>query len=97
MKLRESRYRSVQKKNHILKGLEILLCVCTAVMWLSRERLGLEKADMLIFTGFTVFVVSVSLINNAAFCRNKQDDGHIDKLRDEIGTENYKDSSVFFK
>ncbi|MBQ8781482.1 MAG: hypothetical protein IJZ72_07405 [Oscillospiraceae bacterium] len=97
MKLRETRFRSVQKKNYILRVFEILLCAGTALMWLSREKLGLEIGDMMIMTGVTVFVASLSLLNRHAERKNKLGDSHIDKLRDEIGTEDYKSSAAFFK
>ncbi|MBQ8826845.1 MAG: hypothetical protein IJ007_07120 [Oscillospiraceae bacterium] len=97
MKLRNTRYKSKPKKNYILKGLDILLCICTVIMWISREGLGIETSDMLIMTGFTVFVVSMAQLNRHAERKNRRHDEHADKLRDEIGTENYKDASVFFK
>lgn len=97
MKLRETRFRSVEKRNPVLKGMEILLYVCTAVMWLTRDGLGLGTGDMLVMTGFTVFVASMSLINGSFRRRNRKGDGHIDRLRDEIGTEDYKSAGMFFK
>ena len=97
MKLRETRFRSVQKKNHLLRAFELLLCAGTVLMWISRESLGLESGDMMIMTGFTLFVASMSLINRRAERKNRIADTHIDKLRDEIGTEDYKTSAAFFK
>ena len=97
MKLRETRFRSVQKKNHLLRAFELLLCAGTAMMWLVRERFGIENSDMMIMTGRALLVASVSMLNRNAERKNRLGNVHIDKLRDEIGTEDYKTSAAFFK
>lgn len=96
MKLRQSRY--VPKKNRytLLKVLDIVMLAALAVMWLGRERLGIDLPDLLIISGFLLLGAVLAAFNRRKDKELRVEDEFLEKMRDEIGKENYSDTSFFF-
>ena len=94
MKLRQTPYVSKKRKNNLLKILTPVLCLATAVLWFTKDKLGIDDSKLFILTGMALLVVSLSYMNRSKEKKLRVEDDHIQKIRDNMGKDNY--NSTFF-
>ncbi len=96
MKLRTTPYVPKKRKRTILKFLTLFICLCTGAMWLMRDILNIDVPTLCIFTGLALMAVSMAILNRKKENDIKVEDSHIEKLRENMGKDNFNDTSVFF-
>ncbi len=96
MKPRE-RYTPADRKSPMSAAATWIFAAAVAALWYFRNKLALSVADMLILTGIALLMILLHICNIKR--RNKITDDAQELLRrqDEIGTDDYSDSSIFFR
>lgn len=96
MKLRQNRYVPKRNRYTLLKAMDMIMLAALAVMWLGRERFGIAFSDLLIMSGLLLLCAVPAALNRKKEKELRVEDEFLEKMRDEIGRENYSDASFFF-
>lgn len=84
-----------ERKSVLLKVCSILFCIGTVLMWISRDRFGFEKGDLLIMSGVAVLLITLSVMSVRAERRASADSETLRRIREETGGGDYN-SDIFF-
>lgn len=84
-----------ERKSVLLKVCSILFCIGTVLMWISRDRFGFEKGDLLIMSGIAVLLITLSVMSVRAERRASADSETLRRIREETGGGDYN-SDIFF-
>lgn len=84
-----------ERKSILLRTCSTLFCIGTAVMWLSKDRFGFEKGDLLIMSGIAVLLITLSLAGRRAERKAAADSETIRRIREETGKGDYN-SDIFY-
>ncbi len=96
MKLRQTRYVPKRRKNRLVRYLDIFMVIAAAALWLNRGRFNISVSDMLIVSGLVLFALVFSSANRHMEKDLRVEDEHIEKLRENIGKDNYNENVWFF-
>ncbi|MBD5146461.1 MAG: hypothetical protein HDT21_11230 [Ruminococcus sp.] len=92
---KRSIYMPRERKSVLLKVCSILFCIGTVLMWISRDRFGFEKGDLLIMSGVAVLLITLSVMSVRAERRASADSETLRRIREETGGGDYN-SDIFF-
>ncbi|MBD5138693.1 MAG: hypothetical protein HDT24_05220 [Ruminococcus sp.] len=92
---KRSIYMPRERKSVLLKVCSILFCIGTVLMWISRDRFGFEKGDLLIMSGIAVLLITLSVMSVRAERRASADSETLRRIREETGGGDYN-SDIFF-
>ena len=84
-----------ERKPVLLRVCSILFCIGTVLMWISRNRFGFEKGDLLIMSGIAVLLVTLSVTGIRAERRASAESEALRRIREETGGGDYN-SDIFF-
>ena len=84
-----------ERKPVLLRVCSILFCIGTVLMWISRNRFGFEKGDLLIMSGIAVLLITLSVMGRRAERRAAADSEALRRIREETGGGDYN-SDIFF-
>ncbi|MDE6763677.1 MAG: hypothetical protein K2N26_09260 [Oscillospiraceae bacterium] len=88
-------YVPQERRSVLLRVCSTLFCIGTAVMWISRDRFGFEKGDLLIMSGVAVLLITLSFIGRRAERRAAADSETLRRIREETGKGDYN-SDIFY-
>ena len=88
-------YMPRERKPVLLRVCSILFCIGTVLMWISRNRFGFEKGDLLIMSGIAVLLVTLSVTGIRAERRASAESEALRRIREETGGGDYN-SDIFF-
>lgn len=74
-----------------------LMIVMLIVMWLNKDRFGLDTGDMLIATGAVLLVFSIANMNRRTEKNISVSDKQLEEMRDKIGKDEYITSAIYFE
>lgn len=92
---KRSIYMPRERRAVLLRVCSILFCIGTVLMWISRDRFGFEKGDLLIMSGVAVLLVTLSAAGIRAERRTAADSEELRRIREETGKGDYN-SDIFF-
>lgn len=84
-----------ERKSVLLRTCSALFCIGTSLMWLSRDRFGFEKGDLLIMSGVAVLLATMSLAGRRAERKAAEDSEALRRIREETGKGDYN-SDIFY-
>lgn len=84
-----------ERRSVLLRVSSILFCLGTALMWISRDRFGFEKGDLLIMSGVAVLLITLSITGRRAERRAEADSKTLLRIREETGKGDYN-SDIFY-
>ena len=84
-----------ERRSVLLRVCSILFCIGTVLMWISRDRFGFEKGDLLIMSGIAVLLITLSVMGGRAERRAAADSETLRRIREETGGGDYN-SDIFF-
>ena len=64
-------------------------------MWISRDKFGFEKGDLLIMSGIAVLLITLSVMGGRAERRASADSETLRRIREDTGRGDYN-SNIFF-
>ncbi|MDE7304191.1 MAG: hypothetical protein K2N60_12840 [Oscillospiraceae bacterium] len=88
-------YMPRERRSVLLRVCSILFCLGTVLMWISRDKFGFEKGDLLIMSGVAVLLVTLSVMGGRAERRASVDSETLRRIREETGKGDYN-SDIFF-
>ncbi len=88
-------YVPKERKSVLLRVSSGLFCIGTALMWITRDKFGFEKGDLLIMTGIAVLLITLSLSGRRAENRAKADSDALKRIREDINKDDFSDG--FFR
>lgn len=80
----------------MLTALMAIMIVMLIVMWLNKDRFGLDTGDMLISTGAVLIVFSIANMNRKTEKNISASDKQLEEMRDKIGKDEYSTSAIYF-
>lgn len=92
---KRSVYMPRERRSVLLRVCSILFCIGAVLMWISRDRFGFEKGDLLIMSGIAVLLVTLSVTGIRAERRAAADSEELRRIREETGKGDYN-SDIFF-
>ncbi|MCM1024662.1 MAG: hypothetical protein NC395_11485 [Prevotella sp.] len=84
-----------EKKSVLLRTCSTVFCIGTALMWISRDKFGFEKGDLLIMSGVAVLLITLSAAGRRAERKAAADSETIRRIREESGKGDYN-SDIFY-
>lgn len=84
-----------ERKSVLLRTCSTIFCIGTALMWLSRDKLGYEKGDLLIMSGIAVLLITLSISGRRAERKAAADSETLKHIREETGKGDYN-SDIFY-
>lgn len=84
-----------ERRSVLLRVSSTLFCIGTALMWISRDRFGFEKGDLLIMSGIAVLLITLSVSGRRAERRASADSETLRRIREETGKGDYN-SDIFY-
>lgn len=84
-----------EQRSVLLRVSSTLFCIGTALMWISRDRFGFEKGDLLIMSGVAVLLITLSVSGRRAERRASVDSETLRRIREETGKGDYN-SDIFY-
>lgn len=88
-------YMPRERRSVLLRVCSILFCLGAVLMWISRDKFGFEKGDLLIMSGVAVLLITLSVMGGRAERRASADSETIRRIREETGKGDYN-SDIFF-
>lgn len=89
-------YVPKERPSILLRVCSLIFCIGTILMWVTKEKFGFEKGDLLIMTGIAVLLLTFTLSGKRAEKKAKADSEAIKKIREECGNCDYN-SDIFYK
>lgn len=80
----------------MLTALMAVMIVMLIVMWLNKDRFGIDTGDMLIATGAVLIVFSIANMNRKTEKSISASDKQLEEMRDKIGKDEYSTSAIYF-
>ncbi|MDE6746277.1 MAG: hypothetical protein K2J72_06520 [Oscillospiraceae bacterium] len=88
-------YMPRERRSVLLRVCSILFCLGTVLMWISRDKFGFEKGDLLIMSGIAVLLITLSVMGGRAERRASADSETLRRIREDTGRGDYN-SNIFF-
>ncbi|MDE6598986.1 MAG: hypothetical protein K2K34_02785 [Oscillospiraceae bacterium] len=88
-------YMPRERRSVLLRVCSILFCIGTVLMWISRDKFGFEKGDLLIMSGIAVLLITLSVMGGRAERRASADSETLRRIREDTGRGDYN-SDIFF-
>ena len=84
-----------ERRSVFLRVCSILFCIGTVLMWISRDKFGFEKGDLLIMSGVAVLLITLSVTGRRAERKASADSETLRRIREETGKGDYN-SDIFY-
>ncbi len=88
-------YSPKERPSRLLRISSLLFAAGTAVLWIFGRDFGLSTGDLLIMTGFALFLITFSVNGRRAEKKSRELDKAVMKLRDECGKGDYN-NDIFY-
>lgn len=89
-------YTPKERRPIILRSCSILFCAGTFLLCIFREKIGMEKGDLLIMAGISLLLLTCLIQGKHAEKKLKASDKEIMKMREECGKDDYN-TDIYFK
>lgn len=96
MKLHEP-YEPKKQKNAAVIVAAVMFTLVVGAMWALRKRLMIETPDLMIYSGCALFLILFTAVDIRRKHENYEQAQALRKQQDEIGTDSYSDSGIFFR
>lgn len=88
-------YVPKERKSVLLRVSSILFCMGVLLMWLTADKFGFERGDLLIMSGIALLLITLSIQGKRAERRAAEDSRIIERIREETGKSDYN-SDIFY-
>lgn len=88
-------YTPKERRAVMLRVCSRIFAAGTAMLWIFRNKAGLERGDLLIMSGIAVLLLTFSMMSRRAENQLKADSETIKKIRENCGKDNYN-NDIFY-
>ena len=88
-------YMPKERRSVLLRVCSWLFTAGTCLLWIFKDKLEIERGDLLIMSGIAVLLVTLSMNSRNAEKRLKIDDETLQKIQEEIGTSDYNNDIYY--
>lgn len=89
-------YTPKERRPIILRSCSILFCAGTILLCIFRDKIGIEKGDLMIMAGISLLLLTCLMQGRRAEKQLKISDEELRKMREEIGKDDYN-TDIYFK
>ena len=93
---RKPLYTPKERRSVLLRVCSWLFTAGTCLLWIFRDTFEIERGDLLILSGISVLLVTLSMNSKQSEKRLKIDDETLRKIQDEIGKSDYN-NDIYYK
>lgn len=89
-------YTPKERRPIILRSCSILFCAGTFLLCIFREKIGMEKGDLMIMAGISLLLLTFLIQGRRAEKQLKISEKELLKMREEVGKDDYN-TDIYFK
>ena len=89
-------YTPKERRPIILRSCSILFCSGTLLLCIFRDKVGMEKGDLLIMAGIALLLLTCLMQGRRAEKQLKISEKELLKMREEVGKDDYN-TDIYFK